>query len=84
MVAPTEGTPLPQLTEEQQLEDMFTYKAPHSGQPQRYENIRKAGLAFAKAIMNLAPKSPDRSVAIRCVREAVLWTNSAVANDGKY
>ena len=72
------------LNEPGVLEDIFTYKKPEGGQPAQYENVRKAGLAMAKAILNLTPKCPDQSVAIRAIREAVLWANSAIANQGKY
>lgn len=67
------------------VHDAFTYKAP-AGEEQiaAYKAITEAGEAFARVILEHAPASPDCSVAIRCVREARMWANSAVANGGRF
>ena len=62
---------------------LFTYHPPKDGEPQKYAAIRSAGLAFAMAVLDNTPKSPDQSVTIRCIREAVMWANSAIANEGR-
>lgn len=61
------------------LENLFTYHPPKGDQAIRYEHIRVAGREFAKVIERLCPQSADRTVAIRCIREAVMWSNSAIA-----
>ena len=63
-----------------QLLNLFTYHPPQGSEDvERYERIREAGLAFATAIVTDAPASPDRSTAVRAVREAVMWANAAIA-----
>lgn len=72
------------FTEPGVIEDMMSYHKPEGGEPAQYETITKAAIAFAKVIVACTPKCPDQSVAIRAVREAKLWANSAIANKGKY
>lgn len=66
------------------LDEMFRYHAPTPEQPAKYEAIRAAGKAFAEAILANTPPSPDQSVAVRKVREAVYTANAAVALEGRY
>lgn len=69
--------------EQEQIHHLFTYHAPTADKAKQYEEVRRAALQLALAIHRLTPTSPDQSVAIRCVREAVMWANSAIANDGR-
>jgi hypothetical protein len=66
------------------LEDIFSYHKPEPGDQQRYEEIRAAALEFAEVVLRHTPPSPDQSVAIRKIREAVMTANAAVALKGKY
>jgi hypothetical protein len=66
------------------LDDVFSYHAPEGDQPQRYVTIREGAKAFARIILENAPRSADRSSALRKVREAVMDANSAIANKGTY
>lgn len=59
---------------------LFTYHAPRPDQLPRYHAIREAGKAMAHVIIDNAPSGPDRSVALRGIREAVMNANSAIAN----
>lgn len=68
---------------QQQLENWFTYHPPQEGQPERYEKLRKAGLALAETIVELTPASADQTAAIRKVREAVFTANAAIACGGQ-
>jgi hypothetical protein len=66
------------------MENIFSYHPPTTGQLENYEAIRQAGKAFADAILANTPPSPDQSAAIRKVREAVMTANAAVALEGRY
>ena len=61
---------------------VFTYHPPTEETIPKYNAIREAGLAFAKVIEANAPPSPDRTVAIRKIREAVMTANAAIACGG--
>lgn len=70
--------------DEADLEQLFTYHASDDEQKQHYEAIRHAAKNFARVILHHTPKSPDQSVAIRAVREAVAWANASVALKGQF
>ena len=67
-----------------QIENLFTYHAPTEEQIQQYAELRAAALSFARVIHNNVPESPDRSAAIRLVREAVMTANAGVATGGGF
>jgi len=62
-----------------EITHLFTYHAPKGDQPERYASIRSAGGAFAALVAELTPVCPDQSVALRAIREAVMWANAAIA-----
>lgn len=62
-----------------QLKSIFSYHAPHSDQAQRYEKLRAGGLQLATLINDLTPESPEKTLAIRRVQEAVMYANAAIA-----
>ena len=61
------------------LEEVFKYHEPKKGDPDAYFAIRERAKLFAGVILELCPDSPDRSTALRQVREAVMWANSSIA-----
>lgn len=61
------------------LDNWFTYHPPTPEQVPVFEALRDAGHEFAEKIMALVPASPDRTVAIRHVREAVMNANASLA-----
>lgn len=61
------------------LDDLFTYHKATSEQVEKYERINEAAKAFARVILAECPNNPDRSAAIRKVREARMTANSAIA-----
>lgn len=67
--------------EYQDLQKRFTYHAPKTDQPERYEVLRKAGLDLAAQILNLCPPSRERSLAITNLEQAVMWANAAIARN---
>ncbi len=80
-------TPIPgwtEMTEEQStaLEQFFTYHQPGEQEKAKYAAINEAALHLARTIMGCCPSSPDRSAAIRLVREARMTANAAIATRG--
>lgn len=63
----------------EELATRFTYHAPKGNQPERYERIRAAALAFADLIAELAPPSREQALALTNLEEAVMWANAAIA-----
>jgi hypothetical protein len=65
------------------LENIFTYHSPTGDQPQRYQAVREAALAFAKILDANVPDGADKSAALRHLRECVMTGNAAIALNGK-
>jgi hypothetical protein len=61
------------------LDNLFSYHPPHGDQVDRYQAIRGEGFALAEIIALSCPASPERSIAIQKVREAVMWANASIA-----
>jgi hypothetical protein len=65
------------------LKRRFTYQAPIAGQPERYQEIRKAAFELAHLIGVQCPPSREKSLAITNLEQAVMWANAAIArNEG--
>lgn len=65
--------------ERDDLDNWFRYHPPTPEQVPVFEKIRDAGYAFAETIMANVPASPDRTVAVRHIREAVMNANASLA-----
>lgn len=63
------------------IANWFTYHPPTHEQIPLYEAIRAKGGELATLIANVCPPGPDRSTALRSVRESVMWANAAIACD---
>ena len=70
------------LTDSAVLRDVFTYHAPEPDQIPKYNAIRDAAYEFAKVVVANTPRCADQSVAIRCIREASMVANAAIALKG--
>lgn len=66
------------------IENLFSYHAPDEHQAFSYDTIRAAAKEFAYAIEYNCPESPDRTDAIRKVREAVMMANASIATGGGF
>ncbi len=66
------------------VKDMTTYHPPQGDQPAKYARINEAAEKLISVIAEACPPSADRSAAVRAVREARMWANSSIANNGKY
>ncbi len=65
--------------EQQNINNWFVYHAPKSDQLNRYQELRDAGKQLAETILKNCPPSPDRTVAIRKIREAIMVANASIA-----
>jgi len=61
------------------IETLFTYHAPAGDQPERYRRIREKAKELALTIDECCEPGPDRTMAIRKVREAVMVANASIA-----
>lgn len=68
----------------QAVEDMFEYHALDDAQKERGRVVREALKAAVRVIIANVPPCPDRTVAIRKLREARMDSNSAITHGGKY
>lgn len=66
------------------LDDIFCYHKPEPDQLPKYEAIREGAKVFAKCIRDNSPGSPDQTVALRKIREAVMVANASIALKGAY
>jgi len=63
------------------LNNTFTYHAPFGTQQERYVGIRETGKLLAVVIMENAPPSRERSLALTKIEEATMWANAAIARN---
>lgn len=67
-----------------EIRDAFTYHPWSDDQKHRGEAVRSALMAAVNIIVHFVPPGPDRSAAIRKIREARMDCNSAITHGGKY
>lgn len=65
------------------VEHVFTYQTPDIHQVEAFARVREACISAARTILREVPDCADRSAAIRALREARLWANSAIALRGE-
>lgn len=68
---------------EETLKYLFTYHAPNPLQINALGTVRAAGLEFARAMMACCPRCPDRSAAIRLLRESIMTANASIVLEGR-
>lgn len=64
--------------------DMFEYHPWSVEQVEKGRLVREALAAAVRVIVANVPPSPDRTVAVRKIREARMDCNSAITHGGKY
>ncbi len=85
MQAPSGETGVPVEAAKDPIEQLFTYHAPTEEQKVKYVEIREAAKALARVIDRSCPAGPDRTTAVRKVREAVMTANASIAtNNAQY
>jgi hypothetical protein len=83
--APSGDVAVPVEEPKDAIEELFTYHAPTGDQPERYTRIRYAAKTLARVIDECCPAGPDRTAAVRHIREAVMTANASIAtNNAQY
>lgn len=62
-----------------EIETMFTYHPPKSGQPEKYKTIRDKAKELATVIFEMTPDSREQAIAYSKLDEVVMWANAAIA-----
>jgi len=66
------------------VEDAFQYHPWSLHQEEAGDQVREALVMAAKVILRVVPPGPDRSVALRKLREARMDSNSAITHGGRF
>mgnify|MGYP000108263380 CR=1 FL=1 len=61
------------------IENIFTYHAPHGDQGERYSYLRLCAKKMAQDILDKCPESDERTLAIRKLQECIMYANAAIA-----
>jgi hypothetical protein len=69
---------------EEMVTDMFEYHPWNDNQQERGTHVREALKAAVLVLIHNVPPCPDRSAAIRKLREARMDANSAITHGGNY
>lgn len=68
----------------EEVKNQFFYKPWNPDQQIRGDIVRSVLIEASLAIISVVPPCPDRTVALRKLREARMDCNSAISHDGKY
>lgn len=63
------------------LKEVVYWHRPNQEAIMKFEKIAAASEAYMKVILENAPDCADRATALRNVREARMWSNSAISLD---
>jgi type IV secretory pathway TrbF-like protein len=66
------------------VDDLFDYHSWDEAKKERGALVKHALVRAVLTIIDHVPPCPDRSAAIRKIREARMDCNSAITHDGKY
>lgn len=69
---------------DEEVSDVFDYHPWTEPQIAAGSEVRKALGAAFQAVIRHVPPSPDRTVALRKIREARMDANSAITHGGRY
>jgi len=69
------------MTQEERIENNFTYHAPKTGQSETYTLIRAAVKDVALLFDKECPKSRELSLALTKLEESVFWANASIARN---
>ena len=64
---------------QEQIDNTFTYHAPHGDQLGRYREIREKAKEFAGLLVKHCPESREKSLAFTNLQQAVMWANASIA-----
>lgn len=69
---------------DEQLKDVMSYHPWTQDKIEKGDRVRKALAEALRVIVEVVPPSPDRSAAIRKLRDLRMDCNSAITHDGSY
>lgn len=72
------------LKQEQEIDRLFTYHSPDELQQSALLEIRESAKSLAYTICMFVPEGPDRSSAIRKLRETVMTANAGIVLKGVF
>lgn len=85
MQAPSGDVAVPVNPPNDPIEELFTYHPPTPEQAENYKEIRSAAKVLVRIIDRVCPAGPDRTTAVRKIREAVMTANASIAtNNAQY
>lgn len=61
------------------VNNVFTYHAPHGTQQARYVELREKAREFAALIQADCPQAAETTLALRAVQQASMWANASIA-----
>lgn len=79
MQGPSSDVGVPVERPKDAIEELFTYHKPTDDQAHQYLRIREAAKDLVRVIDREVPSGPDRTAAVRKIREAVMTANAAIA-----
>jgi hypothetical protein len=63
------------------LDNIYTYHAPHTDQTARHEILRAMAKDLARKIIQFTPSSREQSLALTKLEEAIFWANASIARN---
>ena len=69
---------------DEEIKELFTYHSPSPAGAERHSFLSEAFIAVAKAVQDNCPDGPDKTTAIRKLRESKMTASAAIALDPKY
>lgn len=69
------------MTDYLRLDDRFTFHPADESQAKRYTDIRYMALQFAVGLKDRCPESPELTLAINSLDQAVMWANASIARN---
>lgn len=63
------------------LQNRFTYHAPHPDQRPRYEALRAKAKELAEMVVRYTPPSREQSLALTHLEDTTMWANAGIARE---
>lgn len=63
------------------LENIYTYHSPKTGQNEKYEALREEAKQLAVLIESSCPDSREKAVAFTYLETCIMWANSSIARN---
>ena len=63
------------------LENIYKYHSPKSGQNEKYEALRAKAKELAEMIIEFCPVSREQSISFTNLETTVMWANAAIARN---